>query len=574
MYESIKACMDAGEWEEAEKELCREMEQELNDELCILAAAIYLNTERQKEAYDAITAGLLYNYKNYELYLLLGNYYESTNINQAWLCYENAEFYCDNEEDKKIIEQYRKQAEQSPEWNVKKTAIVILSYNLGEYTKQCIASIRENNAPSSFELIVVDNHSTDGIQEWLKEQKDMKLICNSENKGFPYGCNQGIKAASPDADIFLLNNDTIVMPNSLFWLRMGLYEKEKVGACGSVSNYVGNYQIVPETFGTLEEYRQFAIRNNIPKKNPYEDKIFLVGFALLIKRQALDEIGLLDVRFTPGTYEDNDMGIRLHVAGYRVLLCTNSFIFHFGSGAGTNTEKWNGLVETNREKLKNKWGFDTGYYTFARIELIGFIDKPKEEKFSVLEIGCGMGATLAKIKYLWPNAEVKGIELVEKVADIGASYLDIIQGNAEHMEMPYEEKSFDYIILGDVLEHLYNPQELIQKMCRYLKDDGAFLCSIPNMMHVSVLLPLLKGEFEYQESGILDRTHIRFFTLKSILQMFRNCGLKMENLSGTCDGTENEYEAEIEEIQSLGIPNIASEVQFKTYQYIFAARKI
>lgn len=85
-------------------------------------------------------------------------------------------------------------------------------------------NIRRNNVPSSYEIIVVDNASTDESLSWLEQQEDVVLIKNSENRGFPCGCNQGIRAAGPDSDILLLNSDTILFPNSLFWLRMGLYE--------------------------------------------------------------------------------------------------------------------------------------------------------------------------------------------------------------------------------------------------------------------------------------------------------------------------------------------------------------
>ena len=151
-----------------------------------------------------------------------------------------------------------------------KTAIVIISYNNAELTKECIKSIRVNNPAEIYQLIVVDNASTDGIVEWLREQSDVILIANTENKGFPYACNQGIVAADKEADIFLLNNDTIVPKDALYWLRKGLYSSEKVGAVGSVSNNVVNYQQVPEQFNTVEEWMAFAEKNNVEMEYPYE----------------------------------------------------------------------------------------------------------------------------------------------------------------------------------------------------------------------------------------------------------------------------------------------------------------
>ena len=94
------------------------------------------------------------------------------------------------------------------------TSIVILTYNKLDYNMLCIESIRQYTEPDAYEIIVVDNNSADGTVEWLKSQQDIQLILNSENVGFPAGCNQGIKAARGDS-ILLLNNDTVVTPR---WL--------------------------------------------------------------------------------------------------------------------------------------------------------------------------------------------------------------------------------------------------------------------------------------------------------------------------------------------------------------------
>ena len=81
--------------------------------------------------------------------------------------------------------------------------------------------------------------------------------------------------------------------------------------------------------------------------------------------------------------------------------------------------------------------------------------------------------------------------------------------------------SLSYIILADVIEHLHNPEETLARLIPYLKKDGSFLCSIPNLMHMSVISPLLQGRFDYTEAGILDKTHLRFFTLDSIVKLFQ-----------------------------------------------------
>jgi GT2 family glycosyltransferase len=89
---------------------------------------------------------------------------------------------------------------------IKKTAIVILTFNNLGYSQECVQSIRENTQKGTYEIIVVDNASTDGTKEWLQGQADIKLHLNQANEGFPKGCNTGIKMADPDSDILLLKN--------------------------------------------------------------------------------------------------------------------------------------------------------------------------------------------------------------------------------------------------------------------------------------------------------------------------------------------------------------------------------
>lgn len=430
-----------------------------------------------------------------ELYRELAEKYREKNSSQSWLCYENALYHykreMGGEESGDFCRECQKEMEflqKRPDFAVAKTAVILLSYNHGELTKACIESIRQNNAPGSYELIVVDNASTDGIQEWLRVQKDIRLIENVQNQGFPAGCNQGIALAEEDADIFLLNNDTIVPENAIFWLRMGLYQEERIGAAGSVSNQVVNYQQVPWQFETTEEWLEFARKNNVPMEHPYEKKSWLVGFAMLIKRTALEDMlereqelsgggrgETLDTRFSPGNFEDNDLSIRLLLAGYRLRLVKNSFIFHYGSKAFQKTPKrFVALLQENRKKLAEKYGMD--FISASRIEssLVDMV-QPQSAFFSVLEIGCRLGATLARIESLYPEAEVLGMEENELLARLAAEVTHVICGSFTDVSV---EGKFDYIILDGHLSS--ESDELLYKAGDCLKPGGRILVSVHN----------------------------------------------------------------------------------------------
>ncbi|RII34615.1 methyltransferase domain-containing protein [Clostridium chromiireducens] len=456
------------------------------------------------------------------------------------------------------------------EVTVNNYSIIILTYNNLDYTKKCIESIKKFNKINNYEIVIVDNNSTDGTTEWLKQQKDIKYILNTENKGFPTGCNQGIEITETKNDIFLLNNDTVIMPNSIFNLRMGLYSNEKIGATGAVSNHVSYYQQIGQTYDTFEEYMEFAKQNNITNENSYESRLKLVGFAMLIKRNVLDKVGKLDELFTPGNFEDDDLCFRIILEGYKLLLCKDSFIYHAGSVSfGKDPIQFRNTLEMNTKKFEEKWGFNSSYSTFIRQEIIDLIDN-NDKNINVLEVGCACGATLLSIKNKYPNSNIYGIELNESAAKIAGTFADVRAENIENINLSYDEGYFDYIIFADVLEHLYNPEKVLANMKKYLKDDGFILASIPNVMHYSVIKGLINGNWTYEDAGILDKTHIRFFTLNEIGKMFNKLNFKEISVSATSTNISQEDEKFIDNISKLSLIDVKQ--QFKLYQYIIKAR--
>ena len=187
------------------------------------------------------------------------------------------------------------------------------------------------------------------------------------------------------------------------------------------------------------------------------------------------------------------------------------------------------LYITNRDKFKDKWGFYGDYYAHARNEVIDMIDAAPNDKIKVLEIGCGLGGTLARIKYKYPCSEVCGIEIEERVVSVGKHRLDIRCGDIENYSLGNEK--YDYILFPDVLEHLRDPESVLIRLRNNLKDNGFIIASIPNIMNAAVIKMLLAGDFTYRDAGILDRTHLRFFTLNEIERMLFRTGYETKKIS-------------------------------------------
>jgi O-antigen biosynthesis protein len=165
------------------------------------------------------------------------------------------------------------------------------------------------------------------------------------------------------------------------------------------------------------------------------------------------------------------------------------------------------------------------YYLRARDDLIRLV--PLSAK-RILEIGCASGMT-GKALQERSLDELVGVELIEEVAENAKPYYTrVFAGDIEQLELPFEAGHFDCIIYGDVLEHLVDPWALLKKHRLLLNDGGAIVLSIPNIRHYRIAKRLiLHGAWEYTGDGILDKTHLRFFTLKSIRSMLEEAGFEI-----------------------------------------------
>ncbi|MDN4620954.1 methyltransferase domain-containing protein [Paenibacillus sp. PsM32] len=455
--------------------------------------------------------------------------------------------------------------------NLRKTSIIILTFNKLEYTQLCIESIRKYTTSGSYEIVVVDNNSNDGTRPWLGEQTDIITIFNDENLGFPKGCNQGIEVANGD-DILLLNNDVIVTEGWLDNLQLCLYNSEDIGAVGPVTNNCSYYQSIDVDYKDIASMQVFAKNYNKPDSTKWEQRLKLIGFCMLIKGEVVRKIGILDEIFTPGNFEDDDYSYRMMNAGYKLILCKDTFVHHFRHVTFNDDRSYyDELMQTNAQKFVEKWGFNSKYSSYIRTDVLSLIDlHDPNENIRVLEVGCACGGTLLEVKNRYKNSEIYGIELNPNSAAIAALFAQVSASNIEK-DMEFEEGFFDYIILPDVLEHLNDPWMVIENLKKYLKNNGKVISSIPNVMHHSVIKSLLNGRWEYEDAGLLDRTHVRFFTGFEIQKMFEDAGYVDIDFKANIYALSQEEEELIEKLSKLGNPELKA--QMRIYQYLVKAKK-
>lgn len=165
------------------------------------------------------------------------------------------------------------------------------------------------------------------------------------------------------------------------------------------------------------------------------------------------------------------------------------------------------------------------YFSHARREIAPLLPA---QCGRVLEIGCGSGATLGWLRQGQRASHTVGVEIAEAAAQDARAHVDEVYClDFERVEVPLEDKKFDVVLCLDVLEHMVDPWRVIDRLVsRYLVAGGILVASLPNVRHYSVVLPLLfAGRWDYQDAGLLDRTHLRFFTRDTAMHLLSRPGL-------------------------------------------------
>ena len=263
----------------------------------------------------------------------------------------------------RISERYREHKEKIDD-EVPRVSIIIPVFNALAFTQKCIHSLFTVDSGVTFEVIVVDNGSTDGTLSWLKKQSkkysDIRIFHFNQNLGFGAAVNQGAYHCRGEY-VVILNNDTIV---SSGWLKNLVAPMEKdplLGIVSPITNYVGegpqidpNANHVSSDLAVIEDYaRSISHRTD---EFLYEPKR-LVFFCVLIRRELFDWIGFLDEGYVKGNFEDDDYCLRARMAGYTLGIARNSFVYHHGSVTfKKNLISHNHYMFQNRERFYKKAG--------------------------------------------------------------------------------------------------------------------------------------------------------------------------------------------------------------------------
>jgi O-antigen biosynthesis protein len=174
-----------------------------------------------------------------------------------------------------------------------------------------------------------------------------------------------------------------------------------------------------------------------------------------------------------------------------------------------------------------------GYYENERPEVVALV--PLDARF-VIDVGCGAGGLGRGLKALRPGIEVRGVEPVASEAERAKLVLDDAWVGRAEAPLPEHWPAPDCVIFADVLEHLLDPWETLRRYRAILRPGGTCVASIPNVAHRSVFRGLLRHRWDYAPFGILDRTHLRFFTRETAIEMFEEAGFSIRSVGRVVQG--------------------------------------
>lgn len=204
------------------------------------------------------------------------------------------------------------------------------------------------------------------------------------------------------------------------------------------------------------------------------------------------------------------------------------------------------------------------YFSFVRKDIEPLLPRRAGR---VLEVGCGGGATLAWLKASGRAGWVVGIELFADAAAVARTRLDELhEGDVDQHIDRLAPGSFDLILCLDVLEHLVDPWSTLKRLQSLLRPGGQLIASLPNVRHHSVILPLLlSGKWRYETAGIMDRTHLRFFSRATAIDLLQQAGLQLHAERSTYAwGSWDKWK----DLLSFGLLR-----NFLSFQYLLSARK-
>ncbi len=364
-------------------------------------------------------------------------------------------------------------------------SIVVLAYNHLDYTKQCIEALFQYTSHIPFELILINNGSSDGTEQYFCSIPNAMKISFPKNIGVDKAINYGFRMASGKYTLNL-SNDIVVTANWLDNLIQCAESDRKIGMVVPVCGASSNNQQVDLNYQTLEEMQQLAKDYNVSNPNLWEERIKLVTYTCLFRTQVQKAMGGFDEEFNPGAYDDDAISFRIRRAGYRLILAKDTYVHHFGSVTFNAEYTKNNLAQRNLNLFYSKFGVHPWQAAFIDMNVITLLEYDGQDSRAILGIGKSCGSTLLQIKNTCRSKGAKDVKIFY-LSEADSNMMELrsvcefcIHSQTDGLNRLFGSRHYDYIIVESETDKLKNIPAFFQNVGDLLKVGGQLICTAAN----------------------------------------------------------------------------------------------
>ncbi|WP_158540648.1 glycoside hydrolase family 99-like domain-containing protein [Romboutsia weinsteinii] len=411
------------------------------------------------------------------------------------------------------------------------SSILIISNNDLYNLKVSIESIRKFTNNDYTEIIVIDNNSNEENQIWLNNQDDLIVLYNNEKLDYQNCYNKGLEVSKGD-NIVLLDSGILATPRLLESLDEALYSDDNIGiVMPSLSDFESD-----STIGKLE----YANLYNHENKKMWDYCSKISTYCCMMKKDTFYKIKDID------SYLESDQVSNL----FDIILCRNTIVFQIFDD-------------------KDKYTAEKSDENIINYQMINLISNSRNEKFNVLYIGSNIKETILYIKNIYRESKVYGVEINTNLANTHNRFTKVEDVN--NLSLCYDNQFFDYVFIENAIEKTIYPKKLLEKLSTLLKPEGKLISVIANLMYVDVLYDLINGNFTYQDSGILNKENLRFYTVNEINNILSECNFSVISTYKTTNLFDNDTIEKAKTLTSLSAAHLIE--QYITFDYIVVSQK-
>lgn len=357
-------------------------------------------------------------------------------------------------------------------------SIVLLAYNHIDYTKLCIESILRYTSHINYELILVNNGSSDGTRELFDSISEAKVRHLSQNVGPVNGFNEGIDAAEGKY-IACVCNDFIFTPRWMDNLLACIESDEMIGFVSPGASNVSNHQAISGSYTNIGEMLDFAEQYNISDSSKWEERVRLLPCVLMVRAKLFREIGKYDPHFYFGEFADDDISFRIRRAGYKLVYCKDTFTYHFGSITTKKDQLNNNSLSISRQIFMDKHGLDVWVDgVFSSLLLDGLKLTTQHIPLAILGVHTKCGANPLQLKNRLKEQGVIEVEITnycidsKYMADLHSVSNHVIEGDIEQLRYRLDRAKYEYILFEHHIDIFKSYPFIIEQLIQLLQNDG------------------------------------------------------------------------------------------------------